>query len=239
MLIVHGIAEHSGRYETTGSRLADHGIEVRSFDLIGWGATGGKRGDVESWTNYLDQVEDNLSQLDDDLPRVLLGHSMGGLLTLTYALSERPRPDALVLSAPALEGGAAWQRAAAPVLARLTPTLPVPQAIEGEELSRDPSVGEAYFADPLVYTKATARMGNELFQAMDRAITNLPGLEGPVLVIHGAEDTVVPPRSSAVLGTLPGVERRLLLGLRHEVFNEPEGPEIIDDVADWLRSTLS
>lgn len=239
MLLVHGISEHSGRYERTAGLFAEAGIEVHSFDLVGFGASGGRRGDLASWTVYLDQTEDHLTALAGDVPLVLLGHSMGGLIALTYALSGRPTADALVLSAPALRAGAAWQRLAAPLLARLAPTLPMPTAITGDQLSRDPAVGEAYFADPLSYTKGTPRLGHELFSASDRATDNLAALTGPVLVLHGGADTVVPPQSTAVLGTLPGVTRSLHVGLRHEIFNEPEGPEIVAEVVQWLRSTLT
>jgi alpha-beta hydrolase superfamily lysophospholipase len=240
VVVVHGLGEHSGRYERVGSIMADAGMRVESFDLIGFGATGGRRGDIESWALYLNQVEDHLAaRRESGLPVVLLGHSMGGLIALEYCLSERPQPDALVISAPAVGGGQAWQRVVAPVLARVVPKVPVPNAIKGEQLSRDPAVGEAYFTDPLVYTSSTTRLGAELFTAMDRTRANLGNLSLPALVIHGGADTIVPPAGSAILGELPGVERRLHLTLRHESFNEPEGPEVVNEVVDWIRSTLT
>ncbi len=237
-LLIHGIAEHSGRYEEVGAAMAAAGISVRGFDLVGFGASGGRRGHIDSWTHYLDQVEDNLSAFAGTGPLVLFGHSMGGLLALEYVLSDRPGVAALVLRAPALAGGAAWQRLAAPIFARLTPHLPMPQALKGSELSRDPAVGEAYFADPLVYTKGTPRLGLEIFDAMDRVTDHVARLSVSTLVLHGGADTIVPPASTAVLGTLPTVERRLLVGLRHEPHMEPEGPEIIADVISWIESEV-
>jgi alpha-beta hydrolase superfamily lysophospholipase len=167
--------------------------------------------------------------------QILMGHSMGGLLALEYALAERPAPDLLVLSAPALSGGQAWQRAVAPIMGAIAPKLTIPNNLTGAQLSRDPAVGEAYFGDPLVYTKSTTRLGAELFAAMARAGKHLGSLHLPTLVIHGGADTVVPTASSAVLEELPGVERKVYLKLRHESMNEPEGPEVVADIVGWLR----
>ncbi|MGH8927236.1 MAG: alpha/beta fold hydrolase, partial [Acidimicrobiia bacterium] len=169
----------------------------------------------------------------------LLGHSMGGLIALEYALSDRPRPDLMVLSAPALGGGSAWQRAVAPILARLYPTLSLPTRITGDMLSRDPAVGEAYLADPLVSSKATTRLGAAIFAAQDRVLGALQGLSVPTLVIHGEQDSLVPTVSSQPLASVPGVERRVLSGLRHEMFNEPEGPEVVAEVIEWINSRIT
>jgi len=236
MVVVHGLGEHSGRYERTGALFAEAGIAVRSFDLEGFGASTGARADIVSWARYLDQVEEHLIAVPE--PRVLLGHSLGGLIAAEYAVSERLLPQALVLSAPGLGGGKAWQRALAPMVGKLLPTLRLPTLVKGEQLSRDPAVGEAYFADSLVDTKATARFGAEVFAAQDRTLAALARLQTPTFVTHGGSDTLVPPTASLPLAELASVERKLYPTLRHEMFNEPEGPEVIADVVAWLRRTL-
>lgn len=237
VVIVHGLGEHSGRYERTGGLLGDAGYRVRSFDLLGLGASSGRRADIERFALYLDQIEGHLQALrTTGRPLVLLGHSLGGLLALEYALAERPQPDLLVLSAPLLSGGAAWQRKLAPILGRMFPTLALPTAIRGDMLSRDPAVGEAYFADPLVITKTTARLGAGIFAAGDRARAALTRLQVPTLVIHGGSDTLVPTPGSEILASLPLVERRVFPSLRHEIFNEPEGPEVVAEVIEWIDS---
>jgi alpha-beta hydrolase superfamily lysophospholipase len=237
LLLVHGLGEHSGRYEAIASQLASVGIEVRAFDLSGFGASSGRRAYVETWSTYLDEVEEELSRLTG--PKVLLGYSMGGLIALEYCLAERPPPDLLVLSAPALGGGRGWQRALAPLIAAVAPRLRLPTKITGEQLSRDPEVGKAYFADPLVLRTATAKLGAELFAAIDRTLANLSRLSVPTLVIHGASDTLVPPVLSLPLHELPGVNRRLYPGLCHETCNEPEGRQVVGDVAAWLKANLT
>jgi alpha-beta hydrolase superfamily lysophospholipase len=239
VVLVHGIAEHCGRYERTGSLLADAGLYVRSFDLIGFGGSGGVRGDIEEWARYHDQIQRHMEWAKGmGTPVVLMGHSMGGTLALGYALTGSPAPDLLVLSAPALAGGASWQRAMAGIASRLAPTVTVPNSLKGEQLSRDPTVGEAYFSDPLVFQKSTTRLGAALFRAMDEVNESLTDLTMPTLVLHGGADSIVPPQSTAALGELPNVERRLYPGLRHEILNEPEGPDIVAEIVAWIDARI-
>jgi len=238
VLVLHGIGEHSGRYERTGRLMAEAGLDVSAFDLRGHGLSGGRRVYVRRWDDFLDDVEVRLAALrEPGLPLVLFGHSMGALIALTYACSGRPAPDLLVLSAPPLRANVpAWQRALAPLLGRLAPTLVIANPISGAQLARDPAVGIAYFADPLVQPRSTARLGAELFSAMKRGRSGLGRLHVPTLVIHGGADVLVPTAGSEPFGNLPGVERRVLPGLRHETLNETEGPEIVAGIVEWLRA---
>jgi len=239
IVLVHGIADHCGRYERTGSLFAEAGFHVRSFDLIGCGASGGRRGDIEDWSLYHHQIQRHMEWArEHGAPVVLMGHSMGGNLALGYALTGHPAPHLLVLSAPALAGGAGWQRAVAGVAGRIAPTAMLPNSLKGDQLSRDPAVGEAYFSDPLVVRKSTIRLGAALFEAMDELNESLTDLAIPTLVLHGSADTIVPPQSTAELGELPNVERRLLPGLRHEILNEPEGPELVQEITAWIDSRI-
>jgi alpha-beta hydrolase superfamily lysophospholipase len=240
VVLVHGIGEHSGRYAQVGSWLTEGGYRVRSFDLLGFGASSGPRGDIAQWSLYLDQVEGHLRAMrTEGRPLVLMGHSMGGLIAAEYAVSERPQPDLLVLSSPALMGGASWQRTIAPFVGRAFPTLSLGTAVKGSQLSRDPAVGEAYRSDPLNLFKATFRLGANIFASQDRVTPLLSRISIPTFVIHGGSDTLVPPEASQLLLGLPGVERRLYPDLRHECLNEPEGREVTTDILSWLDDHTS
>lgn len=240
LLLVHGLGEHSGRYEHVGDFFVQRGFAAFSFDLRGHGASQGRRIHVDSFEQYLDDLEMVFATLPDDLPRIIYGHSMGGLIATSYGVSGRPQPDLYVLSAPALDADVpAPLKIATKGLGGLLPTLRMPNSIKGSQLSRDPAVGEAYFADPLVETKATVRFGSCFIGQMEAVRDRLAALHSPALVIHGADDELVPPRASAPLAAIPGVDRKLFPGLRHEIHNEPEQGEVLTSVAEWIDGQLA
>jgi acylglycerol lipase len=243
VLIVHGLAEHSGRYEHVGDRLAGAGAEVASYDQRGFGASGGPQAYVDDWSQLHEDLEGRLAAARasaDGRPVAIYGHSVGGLVTLGYALTDRPQADAYVLSAPAIDGAIpAWQRVVARVLNRVAPRTLVANAFDGSVLSRDPTVGERYIGDPLTLRKTSGRFAVLAFREQERVVASLERLDRPTLVVHGGDDRLVPTASSERLAELPVVTRRVLPGLRHEVHNEPEGPDVVDGIATWLRSTLA
>jgi alpha-beta hydrolase superfamily lysophospholipase len=243
LLLVHGLGEHSGRYEHVGARLAEAGIDVYAYDQRGFGASGGRRAWVDRWSRFQDDLAERLAATRTAAaggPVVLYGHSLGGLVALGYALTDRPSLDALVLSAPALDADVpAWKRALARVLGVAVPTLPVRNALDTSVLSRDPQVGVRYLADPLNHHQTTTRLGLEFLREQARCRAALRGLRVPTLVIHGEDDRLVPTTASASLGEVPAVTRRTYPGLRHEMHNEPEGGAVIDEVIGWLRERFA
>ena len=242
VLIVHGLAEHSGRYDHVAEALTDRGFAVHAYDQRGHGESGGDRMHVDGWDVLLDDVEDRLSAMTFEVkaPSVLYGHSFGGLVALDYCLTRSEvLPDLLVLSAPGIKSTIAkWKQVLAPILAKVAPRAAIPLDFDGEHLSRDPSVGEAYLNDPLVELKASARFGAEALQAQNRVGERMDSLSIRTLVIAGGNDEIVPPHSSHSLGEVPGVDRKLYPNLRHEVHNEPEGPEVVSAIADWIDAQL-
>lgn len=244
VLLVHGLAEHSGRYEHVGQQLAAAGLEVDAYDQRGFGGSAGRRAFVDRWSMNHDDLEDRLTAVRSAAggrPVILFGHSLGGLIALGYVLAEpaRPLPDLLVLSAPALESTIpAWKRLLARVLGRVAPTVEIKNDFDGSILSRDPSVGERYQADPLNQHATTTRFGALAIAEQARVRAALARLSIPTLVYHGEDDHLVPTDASAPLGDVPGVLRRTYPGLRHESHNEPEGAAVIADVIAWLRTTI-
>jgi alpha-beta hydrolase superfamily lysophospholipase len=242
LLLVHGLAEHSGRYERTGRLLAEAGIDVTAFDLRGHGGSGGRRGDVERWTDYLDDIAVRLASVRAEAggrPVVLFAHSYGGLISTDYVLSGRPAPDLLVLSGPALDDGLPrWQHVVAPLIARVLPTLAFRNAWSPDVLSRDPDVGRLALLDPGSPERMTTRLGAFGFAAQERVRATLATLAVPTLVFHGSDDRLVPPAATEAFEALPGVTRRVYPGLRHETLNEPEGPQVVADVIAWLREAV-
>ena len=246
LLLVHGIAEHAGRYPHVGAQLAAAGIAVHAYDLRGFGGSGGHRAYLDRWSQYHDDLEDRLAEVRSvagGLPVILYGHSMGGLVALGYVLAEPPRPlpDLLVLSAPAVDASVpAWKRGLAPILARIAPRFALANAFTPGALSSDPAVDTAYRADPLAVHRTTARLGNELLREQIRvqaALARGGPLPIPTYVVHGAADRVVPEWASRTLAR-ENVTRRVYDGLRHETHNEPSGPAVIGDTIAWIDAEL-
>lgn len=240
MLMVHGIGEHSGRYEHVGRAFAAVGFDVLAYDQRGFGASGGERGHVDAFDEFLDDVEPLIAERRSlGVPVILLGHSLGGLVATAHLVSERPQPDMAVLSSPALAAELpGWQRVGAPVLGALLPKLKIPADFDGSILSRDPQVQSDYENDPLRVPSSTARLGREILRTMASVSTSLDRVRVPTYVLHGAEDTLVPVDASQPLESLPNVTRRVWPDLRHECLNEPERDEVIAEVVAWLDQQL-
>jgi alpha-beta hydrolase superfamily lysophospholipase len=240
VLLVHGLAEHCGRWEHVGEYLAGRGYDTWAYDWRGHGESGGPRGHADSFEDMVEDLEEVFASLPDDRPRFIYGHSMGGLIATTYAVSDREQPDAFVLSAPALAADLpAPLRVAARILPKFAPKLRLKSPIEGEHLSRDPAVADRYFADPLLQLSSSAQFGNEALRTMEATRRRLSRIRVPTLVVHGAEDELIAPAASAPLAAVPVVKRRLFAGLRHEIHNEPEQDQVLGEIVDWLDAQVA
>ncbi len=242
LLLVHGVGEHSGRWTHQADLFAANGANVTLFDLRGHGRSGGPQLDIANFETFHEDIAEVAAATvaSTGRPWVLMGHSLGGLLCSGYLIDRHePIPNIAVLSAPALDSGLpALLKGVANALGGFAGNVRVDNTINGEHLSRDPSVGEAYKADELVHTKGTLRFGKATFAEMSRVRGRADEIPVPTLVYHGADDVLVPTAASAPLAASSGVERRVLPGLRHESHNEPEGDQVIGDVIDWINAKL-
>lgn len=241
ILLVHGIGEHSGRYLHVGEFLAGNGYDVMSFDNRGFGQSGGRRAHVDSFDQFLDDIEDLLAERRSlGVPVVLFGHSLGGLMASTYLVSDRPQPDLAILSSPALAAVVpGWQRVAAPILGRIAPSMFIKGSTMSGLLSRDEEVEKAYHSDPLVILGATAGLGHQTFSTMEATAAELDRISVPTYVLHGEDDKLVPQAASLPLADHPRVTYRGWPGLRHECMNEPEKFEVLGEIDQWLVSRLN
>ena len=247
LLLVHGIAEHAGRYPRVASQLAGAGIATHSYDQRGFGGSGGHRAYLDRWSQYHDDLEDRLAEVRETangLPVVLYGHSMGGLIALGYVLADppRPQPDLLVLSAPAIDAIVpAWKRKLADILAATVPRFAIANTFPKGALSSDSAVETAYLADPLAVHRTTARLGVALFREQGRvkkALEDGRPLPVATYVLHGADDPIVPEWASRSLEGRANVTRRVYPGLHHETHNEPSGAAVIDDTIAWIAGQV-
>ena len=230
VVLVHGYGEHIGRYEHVAAALNARGSAVVGPDHRGHGQSPGEPALVEDFEPIVDDLRAVVQDARGDLPVVMVGHSMGGLIATRYAQRFPEDLAGLVLSGPAIGLG--------PVLQGWLEDPPS-DPIDGAVLSRDPAVGEAYAADPLVYHGGWKVPTLQAFIAADDAIAAGPGFGAlPLLYVHGGDDQLVPAGlAQPVVERLAGEDSELVVidGARHEVFNETDQAETIGRVADFAE----
>jgi len=244
VLIVHGLGEHSGRYDSLAKWFATHGYAVRSYDQRGHGRTPGQRGALRHSDDLLKDltaVYENYAAQSGRHP-LLLGHSMGGLVALRAVLDGRVEPSGLVLSSPALRSfEPLWLRRLAAVLARVSPNLPLRNGLPVDALSHDIKVVEEYRTDPLRTRWITPRLADFIFRAGASSITDAWRLRVPSLLLAAGSDRLVDPSGSRDFANgawaTHQLTSRFFDTLFHELFNETETGrhQVLAQLADWLR----
>lgn len=246
VLLVHGLAEHSGRYGHVAAALCALGLRVRAYDHRGHGASGGPRMVAPTPDSYLDdlaEIYDGAMRQWNELP-IVLGHSMGGLIAARFATA-RVRPiRALVLSSPALalrlsNSMLTMHR----VLLALMPRIRVPNSIDARLLSHDVEVGRAYRTDPLVQGTISASVLETFIRGMPQALADAPRLEAPMLMLVGGADRIVDPEGSRIFFESAPEDLREMVWFDtgyHEIFNEAEPlrGEVFAALTGWLRQRL-
>jgi len=244
VIITHGYAEHSGRYDALARRLVGEGYAVYAFDHRGHGQSGGKRASIRVFREYVDDLArfiDRVRETRPYPPRFLFGHSMGGLVALQLVLEHPEKVEGLAVSGALLENAVRvpplLERAAA-VLSRLAPDLPV-QELRAEDVSRDPAVVQAYKDDPLIYHgKVRARLGFELLRGGPYVLGRAHNIELPVLLQHGAADKLAAVSGAqALFDALGSADKTLELyeGAYHEILNDYGYESVLDDLVAWFN----
>lgn len=243
--IVHGLGEHGGRHSPLGEALRDRGISCYAMDLRGHGVSGGRRGHVDRFEQYLDDLLAIRRETGGgDIPEFLFGHSLGGLIVVR-ALQRDPddRIAAAILSAPALELADEppwWRDPAASVLARVAPTVALPNGIDPEHLSHDPVAVEAYRNDPLIHDRITPRLYSEMRRAMRKASGEAARVAVPVLLLSPGDDRVVDSKAAREIAIRFAGEQTIEEYPRmfHELLQEPEGKDILRFIVDWITARV-
>ncbi len=230
LVIVHGYAEHALRHRRLAEAAAQAGHAVVAVDLPGHGRSDGPRALVRSYEPLLAAVAaavEAAAEAGSERP-ALFGHSMGGAVALAFGLARPESVSSLVLSAPYLldaQRRPAWMTALAGPVAALAPTLPVVR-LDASQLSRDPRVGAAYRADPLVRSGGVAAAtGHTLTRMGADLLARAGSLALPTLVLHGDDDGVASVEGSrrlAAAAPAGTVELLTFTGAYHELHNEPE-----------------
>jgi len=244
--IVHGLGEHSGRYAALAEALVSRHFTVAALDLPGHGEAKGTRGDARSWEFLREQcvpatftASRGMPGQPPDLQTILLGHSMGGLLALDYALAHPRQLLAVVASAPALRDAPVpgWKMAMARAAKVVAPGTGFAHGLPEENMSRDPEVLELRREDTLVHDRITPRLYFGFSEAQKRVKAEAKRLAVPTLLLQGMADRVVDPKGVLEFNVgAPHAMARLITypNAYHEVFNDLDRDQAFRDLVGWL-----
>jgi alpha-beta hydrolase superfamily lysophospholipase len=248
LVMVHGFSAHCGLYRHVGAALAATNVAVTQFDGRGHGKSGGRRGHVQDFAEYLDDLAmiSNWARAQNPgLPWALMGHSLGGAVVASFVLDEKrgEKPNRLVLVAPWLKlkmKVPAPKRIATNVMAKIAPTFSAWNGLRAENLSRNLAVLDGFKNDPLVFHHATAGGFMATLRAQAHLRAHAQDLKVPTLMLLAGGDRIVANEANLAFAQAAGdiVTTKTYGGLFHELFLEPEAPTVIQDVADWLSSPL-
>jgi len=244
--LVHGLGEHSGRYEHVAHFFTDHEFAVISFDLRGHGKSGGFRGHTPSAEAFLADIDLLIQEADQrypTLPRFLYGHSLGGILVLNYTLSRKPQLNGIIATSSGLRTSLQEQSLKigfAKILGTMMPTLSMKTGLEANQISRQADVVADYLEDPLVHDRATLAMAKHTIAAIDWTFEHASEFESPLLLVHGTEDLIAYAKGSEEFASLVSCDCTLKLwkGLYHETHNEPEGEQVLSYILDWINNHI-
>ena len=247
LLVVHGLAEHSGRYMNLVNHFVPGGYAIYGFDQRGHGRSEGVRGYAERFSYFLSDLETFLGMVRGKHPDkkiFMVGHSVGGTVATAFAVDHHDEFDGLILSGATLKVGASVSPAViavARVLSLLLPKIGVDK-IDAAAISQDKAVVDAYVNDPLVYRgKIRARLGAELLKAIQSLPEQMTRISLPVLIMHGAFDRLSDPQGSQMAyDRVSSKDKTLKLydGFYHEIFNEPGREQVFGDMEGWLEGRV-
>lgn len=247
VVLCHGYAEHARRYDHVAKRFGEAGLITYALDLRGHGRSGGKRvylKDISGYTDDFHHLVGLATAAHPELKRVVLGHSMGGGVVFAYGVEHPDDYALMVLSGPAVyaqDAVSSVMISFAKVVGSILPGLPV-EELPTDAVSRDPAVVAAYIADPMVHHgKMPAGIAKALLAVGETMPQRASALTAPLLVVHGGQDKLIPVAGSERLVECVGsddVHLKVYPELYHEVFNEPERAQVLDDVVSWIEVRL-
>ncbi|HEX9975406.1 MAG TPA: alpha/beta hydrolase [bacterium] len=243
IVIIHGYAEHSGRYAHVADYLVNHGYAVETFDLRSHGKSDGKNTFIRSFDEFLSDVDLFLKRVKErhqgkDI--FLLGHSMGGTITTLFTITRKPDLKGVLLSGATLKISAdisPFLIRISSVIGKILPKLPTIK-IDSGSISRDSEVVKKYNNDPLVYRGGIpGRTGAEFNRAIKLIQKDMEAIDLPILIMHGTADRLSDPEGSKQLyERVQSKDKTLKLyeELYHEILNEPEKEKVLADIVEWL-----
>ncbi|MEO8745843.1 MAG: lysophospholipase [Candidatus Dormiibacterota bacterium] len=242
LAVVHGLSDHSGRYTNFANGMTKHGLATFAVDLRGHGKSPGRRGHVDSWSQWTDDVSAFVHYVESVTGGevVPVGHSFGGAALLSTVLSGKlPQTRRFVVSSPALKlkfAAPAWKVRLGVLASKVVPKLSMSDEVDPGGISRMPDVVAAYRADPLVHGKISSRMFTEWQAATSDILARADQIEMPFLILAGTADPIIDPEGSRLLHQKSAAmsDLHLLEGGYHEPFNDQDSDEVFALIGGWL-----
>ena len=248
IVYLHGLGDHSGRYVYPIEYLIDHGIAFYGLDHRGHGKSGGKRGHVDRFSQYVDDLKTfmNIVKKREGVDKAffLFGHSMGGLIAARFVEEYPHVVRGLMLSSAALEPN----REPPPLTARLgaflskhVPKFTMTNEIDPVFLSNDKTVIKRYIEDELVHNKISARLLVEMAHSMESVFEKASEVRTPVLVMHAGDDHLISLNGSRRFYQELGSEDKKLIvfeGFYHDLVNEVDRTSVFQEMEAWLEPML-
>lgn len=241
--LVHGLGEHSGRYDHVAKALTKAGYHMAGFDLRGHGLSEGQRGHTPGFDTFLDDIsqfrKEIAKNLDTSLPAFIYGHSLGGLLVMNYCLAH---PDGLsggIATGPALTLSFKPPQLMwfiAQVMANIIPSFSSNNALDVNALARDAAIVKAYQDDVLVHDQISARHVVDMIRTGEKTMERTQAWSLPLLLMHGTEDHITSAESSKIFAEKAGpiVTYIPWEGYYHEIHNDLGKEQVIEKMISWL-----
>lgn len=245
VVLVHGFAEHLGRYDFFTEKLLESDITVYRFDNRGHGKSGGKTGHLNDFKDYVsdtDLIVEKAIEENPNLPIFMIGHSMGGFIAFLYGLKYGDKLRGQVLSGAATDYNPEIQGLKGiliKVANKIYPDLMIKNDLS-EMISRDREVVRSYQSDSLVFDKATAGFYYQfLIEGTNYLVVNRHSYTCPCLILHGEKDKIISKDVSEKLFDSIATDDKALRiyeGLYHEILNEPEKELVFADILKWIEA---
>jgi len=245
LLIIHGLGEHSGRYDKLAKDLVKmNNIEIHSFDLPGHGETAGIRGYISKFEEYFEFIHEFLNSLSYRDSRLIFGHSLGGLIAARYVQVHDEDFDGIILSSPALvfniDEKINYMIPLLHFLNVITPWIGFPNGIDPKTLSRNQEAVKKYVEDPLVHNKISIRLFCEMLRNSKYVEKEISKIKIPLLLVGGTDDEIVPFHEVVkLIERVPLRKVQPFKGGYHELFEDEEHyQKLVEIVSDWIESII-
>lgn len=247
LILIHGIGEHSGRYNYLASKFVNAGINVLSMDYRGHGLAEGKRGHINSYSELLNDVDSFFHEIHaeyQNIPKILYGHSMGGNIALNFAIRKNPSIKLIVATSPWIglhKKTPGWLMFFAKVMNKVYPSYTQKVTFRSSELTHDSNVLEKHKQDNLNHGLISARMFFEMTEAGSFLLNNSEKLKFQTLLMHGKSDSITSYKSTEEFynKTIKYSTLKLWDGMFHELHNETEKDVVIEYIIDWIFKKLN